>query len=165
LGTVAEARRAVDACGDELVAAKAAFEQLRSGTPDIAAEVAIADNRAVAASNAVLAEPLGLWLAKAKQARADLLVATRVLDVITDDADLDAGLRDPRLDDVARYRARAERIAPLGALLDETRRFLMNVQGDVDETEARAAVQAWRSFRMRLREDADVEMPSSAPFR
>jgi hypothetical protein len=34
-GAVADARRAVDTCQDELAAARAAFEQLRSKTPEV----------------------------------------------------------------------------------------------------------------------------------
>jgi hypothetical protein len=131
----------------------------------VASDLAVLENRAVAAANAVLAEPLRQWLERARWARIEERMCTEVLHALVDDPDLNAGLRDPRLGDIQRFVARKERIAALTRVLDAAKRFLMNVQGDVDATEARATVQAWRSFRMRLREDADVEMSSSAPFR
>jgi hypothetical protein len=167
-GTVAEARCAADACRDELTAARAAFEQLRSGTPDIAAEVAIADNRAVAASNTLLAEPLALWLAKAKQARCDLLVATRVLDAIAIDEELNRALPSlPFKDDVQRRRSCLEREASLGTVLAEVKRFLLGIPTDIaeaDQAKATDTAAAWRTCRMRLRSDPDAEMPPR-PFR
>jgi hypothetical protein len=164
-GAVADARRAVDTCQDELAAAKAAFEQLRAETPDIAAEVAIAGNRVVAACNGVLVGPLKQWLERAQRARAEVLLCQEVLHALTDDNDLNRGLPDPALDSVQRVKAMAERIAPLGILLDEVKRFLMNIQGDTDDAPAHAAAQAWRACRMTLCSDPDAELPSLAPFR
>jgi hypothetical protein len=161
-GAVADARHAVDACRDELVAAKAAYEQLRAETPDIAAEVAIADNRAVSASNAVLAAPLREWLTRAQRARAEVVLCTEVLSALTDDPDLDRGLPDPALDSVQRVKAMAERVAPFSALRDEARRWLMNIAGDVDPADQRKANDAatsWRRVRLALRSGASASLP------
>jgi hypothetical protein len=155
-----EARDAVVAAQDQFDAAQSAAEQIRNELPGLRAEVALAENAIIGRVSAVLAGPIRQWLVRAKRARVEALICQEVLNSLVDDADLS----DPRLDDVQRFRARAERIAPLAGLLDEVRRFLMNVAGDTDETEARTAVQAWRAFRMRLREDADAEMPPM-PFR
>jgi hypothetical protein len=161
---VAEARRAVDACGDELVAAKAAYEQLRAETPDIAAEVAIADNRAVAASNAVLAGPLREWLTRAQRARAETLLCQEILHALTDDHELDRGLPDPALDSVQRVKAMAERVAAISDVRDAARRFLMNIAGDIspaDQTKANEVATSWRQVRAALRSDADAPLPGA----
>jgi hypothetical protein len=163
-GVMQDARDAVTEAKDQLHAAQSAAEQVRAELPTPRAEVAICENRIVGQANAVIGPAIREWLVRAKQARAEALMCQEVLHALVDDPDLDAGLRDPRLDDVQRFRARAERIAPLAGLLDEVRRFLMNVAGDTDETKAREAAQVWRSYRMRLRTEPDAEMPSR-PFR
>jgi hypothetical protein len=163
-GVMVEARDAVVAAQDQFEAAKSAAEQIRNELPGLRAECAITENAVVGKVNAVLFPAISEWLTRAKRARVEERICTEVLFALVDDSDLNAGLSDPRLDDVQRLTARRERTAPLAGLLDEAKRFLMNVAGDTDETEARAAVQAWRSYRMRLREDADAEIPTR-PFR
>jgi hypothetical protein len=159
---VTDARTTAVEAKDQLDAAEAAAQALKDELPGLRTDLAIAENRIVGACNGVLVEPLKQWLERAQRGRAEVLLCTEVLSALTDDLDLDRGLPDPALDSVQRVKAMAERTAPLGALRDEARRWLMNIAGDVDpadQTKANDAATSWRQVRAALRSDADVSLP------
>jgi hypothetical protein len=157
-----DARDAVTEAQDQLAAAQAAAELVRAELPSLRTEIDICENAVVGKANAVLFPAIDEWLKRGRLARNEALIAQEVLFALTDDPDAAAGLRGMALGDVQRFTAMRERTAPLAGLLDEVRRFLMNIATDTDQTQAMETASRWRQARMALRSNAETALP---PFR